>query len=116
MERVEPRSDAGGDVEGRLDPERAVVLDRLQERAAANVGDGQVLAAVDLADLEDRDEVLVLDLLRRTPLVNEALPEGLVLDEGPSSAPSARPACRRARGRRGTRCPMPPSPRISSRR
>ena len=40
-----------------------------------------ILAALDLAGFQNRNEVSVLDLLRSAALVNESTPERLVLDE-----------------------------------
>ncbi len=62
VESVEPRADAGGNAERRLDRERTAVPDPLRERSASDVDDREVLASFDLACVENGNQVPVLDL------------------------------------------------------
>jgi hypothetical protein len=81
VERVEAGGDALRHPHRGVGRQRAALLEHVLERRALDVADREVVAAVGLARLEDRDEVLVLHLGGGARLLVEALLEGVVVGE-----------------------------------
>ena len=82
VEGIEPRAEPARQRDRVLDAQRAGLPEPVVERPAFDVTDSEVVAAVGLARLEDRHEVLVLNLGRRPRLLLETLLEDVVVGEG----------------------------------
>ncbi len=71
VQRVEARRHLLRDLDDVREPQRPLGVDAVLERAPADVRDGEELAAVELACVEDRHEVRVAHLGRAARLVHE---------------------------------------------
>lgn len=78
VQGVQAGGDLGDDPHHLGDRERPLILEPAFERPTPHERHREVRAAVDLAGVEDRDEVLVADLARGSRLVHEAATESLV--------------------------------------